>query len=652
MTGATSARIDPDKARQRMRAMEREALQEAFRPTPDLSVSEWADEYRVMAPEETAEPGRWRTSRVPYLREVMDAGLEPGVERVVFMKSAQVGATEVLKNVLGYFVANDPCPILVVMGSLDEAQKWSKEKLSVMIDSTPQLRERIADAKSRTSDNTILSKSFPGGHLGLVGATSPKGLRARHRRVLLMDEVDSYPSSAGSEGDPVTLAEKRTETYWNRVIYQVSTPTIEGFSRIAESFQQSDQRYYYVPCPHCGTMQPLRWAAIHYEDNDPSTAQLLCGGQDEDGEWATDGCGTLIEERYKPKMLRQGEWRPHNPGHSTRGYHINSLYSPFVTWEKVVQEHLEALAGGPEKRKAWVNGYLGETWEEGGSSIEPDSLRARTEVFPDSVERIDQLDEADWRVPGTEENPKVGLLTASVDVQDDRLEFLVKGWGKEEESWQIAWEQLEGDPGGNRVWEDLEYLLTKDWQHQSGATLSIYSCAIDIGGHHTESVYEFVEPRQQRGVMAIQGSNTEGAPILGRPTRKARGENNRDVKLFKVGTVAAKDLIFSRLQIETKGPGYIHLPEWLDAEYFKQLTSEKVRTRYTRGRPTRRYEKTRPRNEALDLEVYALAALRALPKRIRSNLGELAQRVAEGASVRRTSPNRRRRRRVRSPGVE
>lgn len=652
MTGAASARIDPDEARDRAIEAERNALRQVFRPAPDYTVSEWADENRVMAPEETAEPGRWRTSRVPYLREVMDAGLEPGVERVVFMKSAQVGATEVLKNVLGYFVANDPCPILVVMGSLDEAQKWSKEKLSVMIDATPQLREQISDAKSRSSDNTILSKSFPGGHLGLVGATSPKGLRARHRRVLLMDEVDSYPASAGSEGDPVTLAEKRTETYWNRIIYQVSTPTIEGFSRIAESFEQSDQRYYYVPCPHCETMQPLRWAAIHYENNDPSTAELVCGGQDEDGEWATDGCGAMIGERHKPKMLRQGEWRPHNPEAATRGYHVNSLYSPFVSWSKVVQEHLEALAGGQEKRKAWVNGYLGETWEEDGSAVDPDPLRARTEVYPDGVERIDQLDEAEWRVPGTEADPKVGLLTAAVDVQDDRLELLVKGWGAEEESWQIAWEQIHGDPAGSEVWDNLEYFLTKDWQHQSGATLTVYSCAIDIGGHHTESVYEFVEPRQHRGVMAVQGSNQDGAALLGRPTKKKRGENNRDVKLFKIGTVAAKDLIFSRLKFETASPGYIHFPTWLDAEYFEQLTSEKVRTRYSRGRPVRRYEKTRPRNEALDLEVYALAALRALPKRIRSNLGELAERVASGASIQRSSRSRRRQRRVRSRGVE
>lgn len=645
------AALDRAAARRRARSAEERLFRQVFRPPPDLTPSEWADEYRVMSAEETAEPGRWRTSRVPYLREIMDAAVEPGVERVVVMKAGQVGATEVLKNVLGYFIDREPCPILVVMGSLDEAQKWSKEKLSHMIESTPALDEAVADPSSRTSDNTILSKSFAGGHLGIVGATSPKGLRMRHRRVLLMDEVDSYPASAGSEGDPVSLAEKRTETYYNRVIYLASTPTVKGFSRIEDAFEGSDQRFYHVPCPECGAMQRLRWAGIRYEDNRPETARLVCGaGEEEDSEWAVDGCGALIEERHKMKMVRNGEWVPHAPERDTRGYHVNSLYSPFVTWERVVAKHLEALAGGREERKAWVNGFLGETWEEGGERLNTDALARRVEPYPPGVDRMDQLEDAPWRVP-----EGAGLLTASVDVQDDRLELLVKGWGRDEESWQLAWERLEGDPGGDKVWRDLEYHLTRTWPHEGGGKLTIQACAIDTGGHHTDSVYEYVAPRQGRHVLAIKGSNQEGAPIVGRGTNKKRGDMNRPVKLFPIGTVAAKDLIFSRLKVEKPGPGYIHFPAWLDREYFEQLTAEKVRTKYRAGRPIRRYVKTRPRNEALDLEVYALAALRYMPARVRNNLGEIADRVAAGASV--STPGsgqqgRRRRRRVRSKGLD
>lgn len=625
-----------------------EVISQALQPPPDLKVSEWAERHRILAPEETAEPGRWRTSRVPYLREIMDAAVDPATERVVVMKAGQVGATEVLKNVLGYFVAQDPCPILITMGSKEEAQKWSKEKLSHMIEATPQLRRAIADPKSRSSDNTILSKSFPGGHLGLVGATSPKGLRARHRRVLLMDEVDSYPASAGTEGDPVSLAEKRTETYYNRVIYLVSTPTVTGFSRIEDAFEQSDQRYYYVPCPECGTEQRLRWAGLRYEGNRPETARLVCGaGEDEDSEWEVDGCGSVIPESEKMRMIRAGSWKPHAPDRETRGYHLNSLYSPFVSWERIVAKHLEALEGGREERKAWVNGFLGETWEEGGERLSGDALRSRVEVYPPGVERVDQLDDADWRVP-----PGAGLLTAAVDVQNDRLELLVKGWGESEESWQVAWERLEGDPGSVRPWRELEHYLTRGWEHAGGGEIHVQACAIDTGGHHTESVYEYVAPRQGRRVLAIKGSNQDGAPIVGRPTNKRRGDMNRPVKLFPIGTVAAKDLIFSRLKIGKPGPGYVHFPAWLDAEYFEQLTAEKVRTKYRAGRPVRRYVKTRPRNEALDLEVYALAALRYLPARIRDQLGAMADGLASGATGTRPGSGRKRQRRVRSAGLD
>lgn len=576
----------------------------ALAPPPRLTVSEWADRYRHLSRESSAEPGRWVTDRAPYQRGILDAFSDPLIEKVVVMSSAQVGKTEIVNNVVGYFIDRDPAPILVLQPTQQMGEAWSKDRLAPMLRDTPRLRGKVKDPRARDSGNTLLHKSFPGGHITISGANSAASLASRPIRVVLCDEVDRYPASAGTEGDPVGLATKRTSTFWNRKLGEFSTPTVKKFSRIEQSFEHSDRRRFHAPCPHCEHMQTLRWENLQWENGDPETAAYAC-----------ESCGCLIEENSKPEMLRRGVWVAENPGHRTAGFHLNALYSPWARWPELVREFLEAK-GNPERLKVFVNTVLGETWEEAGERVSTESLAARKHAYRAQVPE------------------GVGLLTAGVDVQGDRLEIKVKGWGRGEESWLVHWEQLFGDPGREEVWQQLEELLTREWKHEGGAVLRIMAACIDSGGHHTENVYRFVKPRQSRKVWAVKGSSQPGRPLVGRPSRA----NKHGVKLLPIGTDTAKDAIFTRLKVLEPGPLYMHFPEWLDDEYFAQLTSEKVVTRYVKGRPIRSYEKTRPRNEALDLEVYAMAALVSLGTPVIQNLGGYVDRVqAEGAQARAAS---------------
>ncbi len=579
-------------------------------PPPKLTISEWADRYRMLSREASAEPGKWRTSRAPYQRGILDAFSEPMVERVVVMSSAQVGKTEVINNVAGYFMDQDPAPILVVQPTLEMAEAWSKDRLAPMLRDTPRLRGKVAPVRARDSGNTLLHKNFPGGHLTAVGANSAAGLASRPIRIVLGDEIDRYPASAGAEGDPVTLATKRTATFWNRKIGLFSTPTIKGFSRIEAAFVEGDQRYYHVPCPDCAHLQRLVWSNLKWDDNRPETAHYVC-----------DNCGVCIEEAQKHRMLEAGVWIAKNPGSRIASFHLSALYSPWARWEELVREWLDSQ-GNPERLKVFVNTVLGETWEEEGERITPEGLRAHCSEYPAEVPA------------------GVGLLVAAVDVQGDRLELLVKGFGRGEESWRICHQQIWGDPGREEVWAELETWLLRSWQHEAGAMLQVAATAIDTGGHHSEQVYRFVAPRAGRRVWAIKGHAQPGRPVWGRPSR----QNRFGARNVPVGTDTAKDLIFARMKIHQASPGYMHFPAFhsatpdshrgfdrCDDEYLAQLASEKVVTRYVKGRPVRSYEKVRPRNEALDLEVYALAALLSLGSMTVNSLGSFVDELNEEA---------------------
>lgn len=554
----------------------------------------------MLSSEASAEPGRFNVGRAEYQREWLDCISDPTVEEACWMVAAQTGKTEVMNCMVGYKIDLDPGPMLVLMPTVEAAEMWSKERLAPMLRDTPCLQGKVADPRSRDSGNTLRSKTFTGGHIAMVGANAATGLASRPIRDVLADEVDRYPQSAGGatkgEGSPLALAKKRTATFWNRKLFRWSTPTRKGLSVIEGDYEISDQRKFFVPCPHCQHEQVLVWANLKWEGNDPSTAQYCC-----------KGCGCLIEERHKHWMLSRGKWVAQNPGSRVRGYHLNALYSPWARWEELVREWL-AAQGDADLLMVFVNTVLAETWEEDGEKVDPESLASRRHPYPAEVPM------------------GVGLLTCATDVQGDRLEYAVWGWGEKEECWLIEYGQIWGDPAQSKVWEDLEAVRVKEWRHESGATLRIEAMAVDSGGHHTDEVYRWVKPRESARVWAVKGMSVPGKPLVGKPTKS----NKLKVKLLPVGSDTAKDKIFARLKIVQAGPGYIHFHIKTPDDFFRQLTSEKAVTKYQRGKPYRVYEKpSGARNEALDLLVYGIAALYTLPPASLASLGRYAQELQQ-----------------------
>lgn len=561
-------------------------------------MSEWADENRQLSSESSAEPGRWLTARAEYQRGIMDALNEPDVETVVIMSSAQIGKTEIVNNLVGYHIDQDAAPMLLLQPTIDMCQAWSKDRLAPMIRDTSCLTEKIELNNRRNSANTLLHKTFPGGHITMAGANSPASLASRPIRLVLCDEVDRYPPSAGTEGDPVNLARKRTTTFWNRKILLTSTPTIKGISRIEMEFEQSDKRRYFVPCGDCGEFQHLEWSQVQWlKDEDgkaqPETAAYCCSR-----------CSALWTDGKRLAAIRKGEWRATAEFDGRAGFHLNELYSPWVPMKLVVKSFLEAK-GSPQTLKTWVNTSLGETWEETGETVDHQGLYGRREKYLAAV--------PDGAI----------LLTAGIDIQRDRIELEVVGWGEGEESWNVDYLILPGDPSRPEVWQELDDCLLATYTHETGTELHITAAGVD-SSDQTSTVYGFVRPRAARRVFALKGVSGNGRPVV-QISRKQKGRNARNVDLYQVGVDDAKGIVYSRLKIENPGAGFCHFPMERDEEYFDQLTAEKLVTRYSKGFPRKEWVKARARNEALDCRVYALAALRilnpvwsAIDKRLRS----------------------------------
>jgi phage terminase large subunit GpA-like protein len=396
--------------------------------------------------------------------------------------------------------------------------------------------------------------------------------------LVLCDECDRYPTSAGSEGDPIQLARKRAATFWNRKIVMVSTPTNKGASRIEDAFEQSDQRHYHVPCKHCEQYQVLKWANVQWQDSDPETAQYCC-----------EHCGSLWSDAERRWAIRNGQWVAHAEFTGVAGFAINGMYSPWTPLSDGVRDFL-SVRKNPEQLRVWTNTYLGETFEDAGETIEPLFLTDRVE---------------DYEILVPEE---VVLLTAGADVQNDRIEISIIGWTRDFESFVIGHEVVRGDPSTPQLWQQVDSVLFKRYETYDEREMTIRATAMDSGGHFTNSVYQYAKKNAGSNVFAIKGVGGEGKPIAGRPSKNNIGR----VNLFPVGVDTAKDLLFARLRIEEPGPGYIHFPKNLDDEYFKQLTAEKVVTRFHRGFKKRVFQKIRARNEALDCFVYAMAALAIL----------------------------------------
>ncbi len=581
-----------------------------LKPPPEMTLSQWADAYRVLSAESSAEPGRWHTDKAPYQREIMDAIGDARTRRVVIMCAAQLGKTELLLNILAYFMAYNPAPILVMQPTLDMGQTFSKDRLAPMIRDTPVLRG-LVDIKSRYSGNTIMKKNFPGGHVTIVGANSAAGLASRPIKVLLADEVDRYPESAGSEGDPLSLAQKRQTTFWDKKTVMVSTPVLKGYSRIETEFNQSTREEWNVPCPICGHLQPLAWANVVFDSSDPTI----------DPTYRCERCGKESGEYAWKAQGINGKFVAENPDAETRGFHLNTLASTFCGWKEIVQKFLVAKEqmdqGNPEGMKVWVNTELGETWEERGDTVEDVELFNRREIY-------------DAEVPDG-----VIALTAGVDVQDDRFEVEVVGWGIGKENWGIRYQKIYGDLLKEQVWQDLDNFLLTGFQKKDGTTLHILSTCIDSGGHFTDAVYRFTKDRIDRRVWAVKGKGGQDVPFIRNPSTN----NRTKTPLFILGVDAGKALLYQRLRHSTKGPNYCHFPEneeaGYDVAYFKGLTSEKMVVRFKKGRSVIVWElkdSSFKRNEPLDLRNYAMAALE-IANPVLTNAEPGVQKVHRGRRV-------------------
>lgn len=556
----------------------------------------------MLSPEGSAEPGRWNTSRAEYQRGIMDAVADPLIEEVVVSKSAQVGWTEIIGNIVGYFVDQDPASLLVLQPTLDMAEAWSKDRLAPMVRDSPRLTEKIADARSRDSGNTVLHKKFAGGQLTIAGANSAASLASRPIRVVLADEVDRYPASAGTEGDPLTLAYKRTNNFWNRRKLAGSTPTIAGASRIEAKLEESDQRRFYVPCPHCDHRQVLRWEQVRWDKTKagahrPDTAAYAC-----------EECGCLWDDAERWAAVGLGAWRATKPFKGIAGFHIWEAYSPWVKLADTVKSFLEAKKQ-PETFKVWTNTALGETWQEKGEA--PDWQRLyerRTQEL-----RLGEIPE--W----------VGVLTCGADVQRNRIEADVWGWGDGLESVLVDHRVFYGDPAGDEVWKELDTFLRDEWETPNGRRMRMSRMAIDTGdGFSTTHVYAWTR-KHPREVMAIKGTGSFAAasPVMG-PNWvdiTVRGRKViRGVQLWTIAVALFKSETYSWLRLDQPidgqpfPSGYIHLPQGVDAEWIQQLVAEQlisVKNKKT-GRVKREWQKTRDRNEAIDMRVYARAAAYAL----------------------------------------
>ena len=552
-----------------------------LKPPPLLTVSEWADANRQLSPESSAEPGRWQTSRAEFQRGVMDAASDPLIQTIVLMSSAQVGKTEILNNIVGFHIAQDPSSMLIINPTIEMSETWSKDRLAPMLRDTPALKGKVREPRSKNSGNTLKHKVFPGGQLSTAGANSAASLASRPVRILACDEVDRYPPSAGSEGDPVQLGKKRTQTYWNKLIILTSTPTVKGVSRIELEFELSDKRYFMVPCPHCDHAQRLMWSHVVWDEGQPETAHYAC-----------EECGAAWTEQQRHLAVRKGKWVATKPGGNRAGFHLSEIYSPWSTLEAMARGFLEAKKD-PELLKTWVNTSIGESWEDReGEKVDHGSLYNRREDYGAEVP-MDAL-----------------LLTAGLDVQRDRVEMEVVAWGEGERSWNVDYKILTGDPTKDEFWQNVDDALGVTYQHESGSAMQITSAVID-SGDQTTTVYDFVKKTSHQRLFAGKGVAGAGRPVA-QISRKASGKKKRNVDLYTIGVDDAKGIIFGRFRIEEPGPGYCHFPLARDAEYFEQLTAEKLVTKYRKGFAFKEWQATRPRNEALDCRVYAYAALKIL----------------------------------------
>lgn len=582
MSGVAAQALSTQPVLQSAEAWAYETLAKSCRPRSISTVSAWADEHRILSREASGEIGRWRTARTPYLREIMDnLSARSPAQRIVLKFAAQLGKTEVGLNWIGYVMDHAPRPMLVIVPTLEMRGRWVKQRLDPMLSETTALRD-IIGKRSRDASNTESMKAFPGGLLVLAGANSSASLASMPVCYVLCDEIDRYPREVGQEGDPLGLIDERTKTFARRKVLLASTPTVKGLSRIDEEYEKSDQREFHVPCPECDERQVLRWrhpggsyGLIH------SVATGIV-------RYACVHCGALIDEHHKSQMLARGVWVPKFPERPVFGYHLSGLYSPIglgFTWRELWQQWQDAH-GDITTLKRFVNTTLGEVWEERGDSIDDLALLARVEHYPEVL--------------------PLRAITAWTDVQKDRLETTLVGWGAGEEAWVLEHVIHPGDTAAPDVWADLDAYLSR---------VNVTKAGIDAG-YNASMVHDFCARR--RWCIA-----TKGVSGLDRPLIEERKKRNQRLRARRradsqpvepLGVDQGKALVYSRLRLVDPGPRYIHFPNTadFDEEYFAQLGAEKLVTRTRKGRPRQEWVQIRPRNESLDCLVGNFAVLRLL----------------------------------------
>lgn len=600
-----------------------------FRPPESLTVDEWADRYRRLSPESSAEAGVWRTSRTPYLAEPMRAFTDPRVRKVVIVAGSQIGKTECELNCLAYLMDQDPGTVLFVHPTLEDAKKFSRLRVEPMIRDCPRLSRKVRDVERGGGQaKTVLQKSFPGGMLMLTGSNAPSALASTPARYIFGDERDRWALSAGREGDPWKLAEARQTTFYNAKAIEVSTPTVRSASNIEAAYARGTQERWVTRCPECGEWHDIDFSDIRFEfDTDRVNGRRSYRLRGEP-EWCCPSCGCLVSERRVREA--PSRWRADNPAaleaSHVRSFWLNAFSSPWVPWSRICLDFLEARED-PQRLQVVYNTLLGRLWEDRGDTVSDDEMLSRREDYG-------------TRPDGTPVELPDGALvvTVGVDVQDTRLEYEAVGHGRWGETWGLEKGVIMGRPDDDGVWERLDGVASHVWRYRDGRGVRASVTCVDSGGHYTQEVYERCRQRQASRVFAIKGRGGEGVPYVSVPTRVPIRDKRRTCWLYTIGVDAGKERIMSGLKVQEPGPRYQHFPlgRGYDEGFFTGLLSERLVLSRSATGSRWRWEKIpgHERNEALDCRNYAMAALEILNPDWdaieRSRAGEVAARSPAG----------------------
>lgn len=601
-----------------------------FKPPEDIKVSEWSDKHRILSG--NAEPGPWRTSRTPYLKEPMDAFCDYKIHRIVTVAPSQVGKSEIELNILGYIIDNSPATTMFLQPTVDNAKKFSKLRIASLINDCKTIKKKVHSAKSRDSGNTILQKSFPGGTLILIGTNAPGDLASTPAKYVIGDERDRHAKSAGSEGDPWELVAARQTTFRDYKSVEVSSPTTKGASNIVDSFEEGTQEYWCHQCPECGEWHNITFTDIRFEYEEREAKKGKKQYSISFVGWACSSCGCITPEK---KMRKQPQkWIANNPEaykDGIRSFWINGFVHPWRSWTDIVKKFL-SVRHDPEKLKVFKNTVLGELWEERNDIDDEDTMLARREVYeaelPDGVL----------------------VLTCGVDTQDDRLEFEVLGHGKFDETWGIKKGVIIGKPDNEATWFQLDEIIDRVYKFKNERGLKVAITLVDSGGHYTQEVYKACYKRQSKRVFAIKGKGGDGIPFVCPPKKVAIKDNKRIACwLYSLGVDSGKASIMSSLKVQESGPKYCHFPSnegsGYDFNYFNGLMSETLVLSKTKSSNRWTWEKIpgHQRNEPLDIRNYAKAGFKildpdldAVEKRLKTkeNESKTTQKVIKKAAIR------------------